>query len=85
MIGCKMSWLLLVFIFGSVAFTVPSMSQTLKKKLDPTQLSCGQKALVDDQTCRAGEVLEITGSCLHVVPTDATRSKGTQYNCMKRK
>ena len=76
------SGLLLAFV--SVAFAAPAMSQTTKK-LDLYQLSCGQKVLVDDQSCQAGQILEVTGSCLGTVPADGTRARGIQYNCMKRK
>ena len=78
------SGLLLAFV--SVAFAAPAMSQTTnKKKLDLSQLSCGHKVLVDDQSCQAGQILEVTGSCLRAVPADGTQSRGIQYNCIKRK
>ncbi len=79
---------LLVFILSSAAFVGPALAQAQapKKKLDPTLLICGQKVLVDDQSCRAGEVLEITGSCLQALSEPGeTRPKGIQYNCLKRK
>ncbi len=79
---------LLVFILSSVAFVEPALAQAQapKKKSDPTQLSCGQKMLVDDRTCPAGEVLEITGSCLEALSAPGeTRPRGIQYNCTKRK
>jgi hypothetical protein len=47
-----------------VAYVVPLQAQTLKKEPDATQLSCGQKVLVDNNTCPADQVLEVTGSCL---------------------
>jgi hypothetical protein len=76
----------LLLAFVSVAFAAPAMSQTTnKKKLDPFQLSCGQKVLVDDQSCQAGQILEVTGSCLNTVPANGTQPRGIQYNCMKRK
>lgn len=77
--------LLLVVIVGSAAFAAPAASQAAKKKLDPSLLTCGQKVIVDDQSCRAGEVLEVTGSCLNAEPADGMRAKGLQYNCTKRK
>jgi hypothetical protein len=77
--------LLLIACFGSLVFVVPATSQTPRKKLDPTQLACGQKVLVEDQTCPAGQVLEISGSCFDVKPANGTRAKGIQYNCLKRK
>ena len=76
-------WLLV--IVGSAAWTAPAASQAAKKKLDVTLLTCGQKVIVDDQSCRAGEVLEVTGSCLNAEPADGMRAKGLQYNCTKRK
>jgi hypothetical protein len=79
------SKLLLIAISSSLAFAVPAASQTPRKKLDPTRLACGQKVLVEDQTCPAGQVLEISGSCFDVTSADGTRAKGIQYNCLKRK
>jgi hypothetical protein len=80
-----LSRLSLAFIVVSASFVTPAMSQAAKKKLDLSQLSCGQKVLVDDQSCQAGQILEVTGSCLHTVPADGTRARGIQYNCTKRK
>jgi Family of unknown function (DUF6719) len=77
--------LLVVFIVVSAALVEPAMAQATKKKFDLSQLSCGQKLLVDDQSCQAGQILEVTGSCLDTVPADGTRGRGIQYNCMKRK
>jgi hypothetical protein len=100
MLGCGMHShlsrllpkLLLAFIVASAAFVAPAMSQATSampqatpKKVDLYQLSCGQKVLIDDQSCQAGQILEVTGSCLNTEPVDGTRRKGIQYNCMKRK
>ena len=86
MVSSRLARSLLAFIVGGTALAVPALAQAPKKKLDPVQLSCGQKVLVDDQTCRTGEVLEITGSCLEAISEPGeTRPKGIQYNCMKRK
>lgn len=77
--------LLLMAMLGNSVFVVAAAGQTPGKKLDPRQLTCGQKVLVDDQTCPAGQVLEISGSCFDVTPADGTRAKGIQYNCVRRK
>ena len=81
----RLTKLSFVFILGGVGFAVPAAAQATNKKLDLSQLSCGQKVLVDDRSCRAGEILQVTGSCLHTVPADGTRARGLQYNCIKRK
>ena len=66
--------------------SVPAEAQTLKKEPDANQLSCGQKVLVENNTCPADQILQITGSCLNAAPTvDIVRTqRGTQYNCIKR-
>jgi uncharacterized protein DUF6719 len=76
---------LLVFLLASIVNVAPATSQTTKIKPDLSKLSCGQKLILDDLSCKTGEILEITGSCLNSVPTDGSRPKGIQYNCMKRK
>jgi hypothetical protein len=69
-----------------VAFAVPVGAQPLKKVPDANQLSCGQKALVEDNTCPTDEILQVTGSCIGKTgAVDAVLSeRGTQYNCIKR-
>ena len=81
----RLSKLLLAFIAVSAVIVEPAASQATRKTVDLSQLSCGQKVLVDDQSCQAGQILEVTGSCLNTVPADGTRPRGVQYNCMKRK
>ena len=72
---------------AGVAYTVPVWAQTLKKEPNANQLSCGQKVLVENNTCPADQILQVTGSCLNTTPTvDMVRTpRGTQYNCVKRK
>lgn len=84
--------LLVVIAFGgSVAYVVPVRAQTLKKEPDAKQLSCGQKVLVENNTCPAGQILEVTGSCLDTKPAiDTVQSgiqyrRGTQYKCISKK
>ena len=69
------------------SLVVTSAAQTLKKEPATDQLSCGQKVVVDNNTCPADQILEVTGSCLKTTPTvDIVRTpRGTQYNCIKRK
>ena len=71
---------------AGVAYTVPVWAQTLKKEPDTNQLSCGQKVLVENNTCPADQILQVTGSCLNAAPTiDIARAqRGTQYHCVKR-
>jgi len=80
--------LLIVIAVGiSIAYVVPVGAQILKKEPDANQLACGQKVLVENNTCPADQILEVTGSCLNTIPTiDVMRNpRGTQYNCIKRK
>ena len=78
---------LLIATAVSIAYVVPAGAQILKKEPEAGQLSCGQKVLVENNTCPAGEILEVTGSCFTTAPTNDTVRipKGTQYNCIKRK
>jgi hypothetical protein len=71
---------------AGVAFVAPVGAQMLKKEPELNQLSCGQKVLVENNTCPAGQILQVTGSCLNTTPTiDIVRTpRGTQYNCIKR-
>jgi Family of unknown function (DUF6719) len=74
---------------AGIAYAVPVWAQTLtlKKEPDAKQLSCGQKVLVENNTCPADQILQVTGSCLSATPTvDMMQMpRGTQYNCVKRK
>lgn len=76
-----------LFVAVFVAYLAPAGAKTLKKEPDGSQLSCGQKVLVDNQTCPEGQILEVTGSCLNASPTNDTvqTPRGTQYHCVKRK
>lgn len=71
---------------AAVAYGVPVGAQPLKKEPDANQLSCGQKVLVENNTCPADQILQITGSCLGTAPRiDVVQTeKGTQYHCVKR-
>ena len=77
----------LAIIIGVGAYLVSVEAQTIKTEPNANQLSCGQKVLVDNNTCPADEILQVTGSCLNAAPTiDIVHAqKGTQYNCVKRK
>jgi uncharacterized protein DUF6719 len=77
---------LLIVVATGVAFVVPVDAQTLKKEPDTNQLPCGQKVLVENNTCPADQILEVTGSCLGAIPSiDIVRMpRGRQYHCIKR-
>jgi len=75
----RLTKLLVVIAFGgSVGYVVPVGAQTFKSEPDPKQLSCGQKVLVENNTCPAGQILEVTGSCLDTKP--ATDMMPREYN-----
>jgi hypothetical protein len=78
--------LIVIAVAVGVAHVKPVAAQTLKREPDAKQLSCGQKVLVENNTCPAGQILEITGSCLSTVPAiDMVQMpKGLQYHCIKR-
>ncbi len=77
----------LLIVVAVVAYVAPVGAQVVKKEPDVKQLSCGQKLLVDNNTCPADEILEITGSCLNAASINdlVHAPRGTQYNCVKRK
>jgi hypothetical protein len=79
--------LVVIVACGGYAYGVPAGAQPLKKEPDANQLACGQKALVENNTCPADQILEVTGSCLKTTsPIDVVQTpRGTQYNCIKRK
>jgi hypothetical protein len=66
---------------------VPATAQILNREPGADQLSCGQKVLVENNTCPPDQILQVTGSCLKTPPTiDMLQTpRGTQYNCIKRK
>ena len=76
-----------LIIFAVVAYFAPVRAQIVKKESDVKQLSCGQRLLVDNNTCPADEILQVTGSCLNAESLNdlVHAPRGTQYNCVKRK
>ena len=88
MINSRPTKLLIVIAVGvGITYVVPIAAQTLKKEPEANQLLCGQKVLVENNTCPADQILEVTGSCLNTTPAiDVVRTpRGTQYNCIKRR
>ena len=82
----RLTKLLVVIAFGgSVACVAPAGAQTLKSEPDPKLLSCDQKVLVENNTCPAGQILEVTGSCLDTKLAIDAVQRGIQYHCIKRK
>jgi Family of unknown function (DUF6719) len=85
MMNFRLAKLLVVFAVGAGVFYVaPIDAQILKKEPDANQLSCGQKVLVENNTCPAGQILEVTGSCLDTKPAIGMVPRGLQFNCIKR-
>ena len=78
--------LVVIAAWGGCACGVPAGAQTLKIEPGADQLACGQKVLVENNTCPADQILEVTGSCLKSAPAIdvAQTPRGTQYNCVKR-
>ena len=78
--------LVAIAVGGGFACGVPVGAQTLQTEPDANQLACGQKVLVENNTCPTDQILEVTGSCLRMTPAiDVVQPpRGTQYNCVKR-
>jgi Family of unknown function (DUF6719) len=76
-----------MYIAIAVICATPVQAQTLKQEPAANQLRCGQKVLVENNTCPADQILQVTGSCLNTTPTvDMEMTpRGTQYHCIKRK
>ncbi len=76
-------------ICGPCLCSAPATAQILKKEPATDQLACGQKVLVENNTCPPDQILEVTGSCLKNPPAPASETvrmpRGTQYNCVSRK
>ncbi|HZP32691.1 MAG TPA: DUF6719 family protein [Candidatus Acidoferrales bacterium] len=79
--------LIVVAVALGVACPAPAGAQILTKEPEAGQLACGQKVLVENNTCPPDQILEVTGSCIKTtVAIDIARApRGTQYNCIKRK
>jgi hypothetical protein len=60
---------IIITVCAAVAYGRPAGAETLKKEPDANELSCGQKGLVENNTCPADQILQITGSCLNMAPT----------------
>ena len=77
---------LLIAVAVGIAYVASAGAQTLKKEPDINQLSCGQKVLVENNTCPTDQILEVTGSCLRAIPSiDVVQMpRGRQYHCIKR-
>ncbi|MFZ1047334.1 MAG: DUF6719 family protein, partial [Pseudolabrys sp.] len=56
---------IIITVCAAVAYGRPAGAETLKKEPDANELSCGQKGLVENNTCPADQILQITGSCLN--------------------
>jgi hypothetical protein len=78
---------IVIAVWGGCACGAPAAAQTLKTEPDSSQLACGQKVLVENNTCPPDQILQVTGSCLKTIPAiDVVQTpKGTQYNCVRRK
>jgi len=78
--------LVVIAAWGGCACGMPAGAQTFKTEPGADQLACGQKALVENNTCPADQILEVTGSCLKTAPAIdvAQTPRGRQYNCVKR-
>jgi len=78
--------LIVIAVCGGCACGAPAGAQTLRTEPGIDELACGQKVLVENNTCPADQILQVTGSCLKTAPAiDVVQTpRGTQYNCVKR-
>jgi hypothetical protein len=59
--------------FALLAFTSPALAQTVMRETDITDLRLGQRVLVDDGSCPAGQIKEVQGSQMTTTGTVRTR------------
>lgn len=58
-------WLAVAILtFAAIASAVVAQQQTVSREQDIGDLRLGQKILVDDGSCPAGQILEVTGANL---------------------
>jgi hypothetical protein len=61
-LGLVMTTLRIFGLVLGIALSAPSMAQYVGREQDITGLRLGQRVLVDDGTCPAGEVKEVSGA-----------------------
>ena len=63
-----------VSVFALLALTAPALAQqTVMRESDITDLRLGQRVLVDDGSCPAGQIKEISGS--QMTPAGIVRTR----------
>jgi hypothetical protein len=55
-------WFLLLGGFALVALATPGMAEQVSREQNITDLRLGQRIQVDDGTCPAGEIKEVSGA-----------------------
>ena len=54
----------LIALLGGVALSVPATAEQVSRERDIIELRLGQRVLVDDGSCPAGQIKEVAGSQL---------------------
>ena len=55
---------LILAALALAAWTLPASAETVSRESDITHIRLGQRILVDDGSCKAGEIKQITGTKL---------------------
>jgi hypothetical protein len=58
----KISRILLMSLLASAALSVPASAEQVAREQDIADLRLGQRILVDDGSCPAGQIKEVMGS-----------------------
>lgn len=67
-----------------VAFVTPAAAQTYSRESEVGELRLGQRVLVDDGSCPAGEILEVSGATLTTAGVARVRKCVTRSGTRKK-
>ncbi|EFI51776.1 DUF6719 family protein [Afipia sp. 1NLS2] len=70
---------LILTTLAFVAWMVPASAEIVSRESDITSIRLGQRIWVDDGSCKAGEIKQITGTKL------TPQGVGTVKQCVSRK
>lgn len=67
-----------LLVCGAVALAMPALAQQISREQDIVDLRLGQRVMVDDGTCPAGQIKEVLGA--KMTPTGISRT----HRCVPR-
>ena len=73
-----------LLICGAVAVASPALAQQVSREQDMVDLRLGQRVLVDDGTCPAGQVKEVLGAKMTATGVARTRSCVPRFGPKKK-